>query len=133
MLQSLFNKVAGLQALLKRDSNTGAFLWFCEIFKKTFFYKIPPVAASDSGRLVNPLKKFEKSDNNCQVIFQRLEKWDNSCQVICQRSWEYSYFLWSLLLELQIQKLPPEVFCKKGVLRNFAKFTEKHLCQRIFF
>ena len=21
----------------------------------------------------------------------------------------------------------PEVFCKKGVLRNFAKFTEKHL------
>ena len=24
----------------------------------------------------------------------------------------------------------PEVFCKKGVLRNFAKFTGKHLCQR---
>ena len=22
----------------------------------------------------------------------------------------------------------PEVFCKKGTLRNFAKFTEKHLC-----
>ena len=28
---------------------------------------------------------------------------------------------------------PPEVFCKKGVLRNFAKFTGKHLCQRLFF
>ena len=27
----------------------------------------------------------------------------------------------------------PEVFCKKGALRNFAKFTEKHLCQSIFF
>ena len=26
----------------------------------------------------------------------------------------------------------PEVFCKKGVLRNFAKFTGKHLCQRLF-
>ena len=26
----------------------------------------------------------------------------------------------------------PEVFCKKGVLRNFAKFTEKHLCQSLF-
>ena len=24
----------------------------------------------------------------------------------------------------------PEVFCKKSVLRNFAKFTGKHLCQR---
>ena len=28
---------------------------------------------------------------------------------------------------------PPEVFFKKGILRNFAKFTEKLLCQRLFF
>ena len=27
----------------------------------------------------------------------------------------------------------PEVFCKKGVLRNFAKFTGKYLCQSLFF
>ena len=27
----------------------------------------------------------------------------------------------------------PEVFCKKGVLRNFAKFTGKQLCQTLFF
>ena len=27
----------------------------------------------------------------------------------------------------------PGVFCQKGVLRNFAKFTEKHLCQSLFF
>ena len=26
-----------------------------------------------------------------------------------------------------------EVFCKKGVLRNFVKFTGKHLCQSFFF
>ena len=26
-----------------------------------------------------------------------------------------------------------EVFCKKGVLRNFAKYTGKHLCQGLFF
>ena len=25
-----------------------------------------------------------------------------------------------------------EVFCKKGVLKNFAKFTGKHLCQSLF-
>ena len=25
------------------------------------------------------------------------------------------------------------MFCKKGVLRNLAKFTRKHLCQRVFF
>ena len=29
---------------------------------------------------------------------------------------------------------PPEVFCKKRCcLRNFAKFTGKHLCQSLFF
>ena len=27
----------------------------------------------------------------------------------------------------------PEVLCKKGVLRNFTKFTGKHLCQNLFF
>ena len=32
-----------------------------------------------------------------------------------------------------ISKQPPEVLCKKGVLRNFAKFTGKHLCQSFFF
>ena len=27
----------------------------------------------------------------------------------------------------------PEVFCKKGVLKNFAKCTGKHLSQSLFF
>ena len=27
----------------------------------------------------------------------------------------------------------PEVFCKKGILKNFAKFTGKYLCQSLFF
>ena len=27
----------------------------------------------------------------------------------------------------------PEVFCKKGVLKNFTKFTGKHLYQSLFF
>ena len=26
-----------------------------------------------------------------------------------------------------------KVFCKKGVLKNFAKFPGKHLCQGLFF
>ena len=32
-----------------------------------------------------------------------------------------------------LQKQLSEVFCKKGVLQNFAKFTVKHLCQSLFF
>ena len=35
------------------------------------------------------------------------------------------------LCTLQMQ--PPEVFCKKGVLRNFKRFTGKHVCQNLFF
>ena len=31
------------------------------------------------------------------------------------------------------QKQLPEVFHKKGVIKNFEKFTEKHLCQSLFF
>ena len=27
----------------------------------------------------------------------------------------------------------PEVFCKKGILRNFTKFTGKHPCESFFF
>ena len=35
--------------------------------------------------------------------------------------------------QIKFQKQPPEVFCKKGILRNFAKFTGEHPCQRLFF
>ena len=32
-----------------------------------------------------------------------------------------------------VHKQPPEVFYKKGVLKNFTKFTGKNLCQSLFF
>ena len=32
-----------------------------------------------------------------------------------------------------IRSSRPEVLCQKGSLRNFAKFTRKHLCQSLFF
>ena len=33
----------------------------------------------------------------------------------------------------QYRSSRPEVFCKISVLRNFTKFTGKHLCQSLFF
>ena len=33
----------------------------------------------------------------------------------------------------KIRSSYPEVFCKKSVLRNFAKFTGKQLCKSLFF
>ena len=44
-----------------------------------------------------------------------------------------SVFTLPLQLILKSGSNRPEVFCKKGVLRNFTKFTGKHLCQRLFF
>ena len=32
-----------------------------------------------------------------------------------------------------IKKQPPELFYKKGVLKNFTKFPGKYLCQDLFF
>ena len=37
------------------------------------------------------------------------------------------------ILLIDYQKQPPEMFYKKGVLKNFAKFTGQHLCQGHFF
>ena len=31
------------------------------------------------------------------------------------------------------EEQPPEAFCKKGVLRNFAKFPGKHTCATVSF
>ena len=44
--------------------------------------------------------------------------------------WPWCYCLAFLLL---FRSSFLEVFCKKGVFRNFAKFTGKHLCQSLFF
>ena len=40
---------------------------------------------------------------------------------------------WCKIIANTIRSSRPEVFCKKGVLRNFAKFTGKHLCLSLFF
>ena len=63
------------------------------------------------------------------------------------REWLYSVFCLHLLTNLKAfvsysddyinlfdtcEKQPPQVFCKKGVLRDFAKFTGKHLCYSPF-
>ena len=45
-------------------------------------------------------------------------------------------FMWESLLQIVSETFTrgsrPELFCKKGVLRNFGKLTGKHLCQRLF-
>ena len=44
----------------------------------------------------------------------------------------YKFMEWSLHPECPYRSSCPDVFCKEGVLRNFTKFTGKHLCQGLF-
>ena len=49
-----------------------------------------------------------------------------------------SFVYFSIYVSLQVHFIRvisshPEVVCKKGVLRNFAKFVGKHLCKSLFF
>ena len=55
---------------------------------------------------------------NMDIQTVRSEKWK------CQRN----YFRFNCYRSSR-----PELFCKKGVLKNFAKFTGKHLWQSLFF
>ena len=59
---------------------------------------------------------------------------------MCFISYEFFLKINCFLLEktlkcfnIQFRSSHLEVLCKKGVLRNFPKFTGKHLCQSVFF
>ena len=92
--------------MLKRDSNTGVLLWILRnMFKNNYFEGHLRTAAS--------IKLYS------WIFFKSF----------CWRFLEDCWFLRFLALVKACQKQPPEVFCKKGVLKNFTKFTGKHLCQ----
>ena len=44
----------------------------------------------------------------------------------------YSFIFFFLIFFVANRSILPEVFCKKGVLKNFTKFTGKNLYQRPF-
>ena len=47
-------------------------------------------------------------------------------------SW-YTYYFLIIIFKKQQQSPRGVLFCKKGALGNFIKFTGKHLCQSLFF
>ena len=76
------------------------------------------------------------------VIFIDFFRLHNNCLYRCHVLWFCSHVdLWKhknrvikvWLLLKNIRSSRPEVLCKKVVLRNFTTFTEKHLCQGLFF
>ena len=47
--------------------------------------------------------------------------------------WYVKCEMWNIWACSKHKSSRPEVFCKKGVVRNFTKFTAKHLYQSLFF
>ena len=80
---------------------------FGEISKNNFFHRTPPVAASDST-----------VDKDVQCFL---------CLVVSTKETNSSFFR-----KIKNRSSRPEVFCKKSVLRNFAKLKGNHLCQNLF-
>ena len=46
-------------------------------------------------------------------------------------TFQYVNFFWTH--HVMDRSSRPEVFCKKGILQSFAKFTGKLLCQGLFY
>ena len=68
-------------------------------------------------------------------IFRRLFRSGSDKSIGNKRSESFQNVSGSLLGNLKHasgRSSCPEVFYKKGVLKNFAKFTGKHQCQRLF-
>ena len=155
--------------LLKRDSNTGVFLWNMRNFEKHLFYRTLPVAASDglpNRRIFEIFSEgfknscFQKKVSKRIHIFfvqsfynpkYRLNLKIEIVQIFKISSRHLLYLLIVMLLTPFIlvsnllQSEPSfcknnsiygssrsEVLYKKCVLRNFTKFTGKHLCQISF-
>ena len=100
----------------------------------------------DRRRLENVLTAFQSLNNS------ESNKYNNDAKEARDTAQKMKFFHYGFLHFLCSEKILPtisypnranqiesykssrtEVLCKKGVLRNFAKFTGKHLCKSLFF
>ena len=82
-----------------------------------------------------PSTLFHNQFDDCNLVwwwqFERREEWTPDSDI----KFDCNVNLRSIQEEeiSNIESSRPEVFCKNGALRNFSKFTGKHLCQSLFF
>ena len=89
--------------------------------------------------------KFGFSDLTTRLLLYYMEKPESiNCCIVYYGSWHtlkffFFFTLWPNILAFIEEYIStnkssrPEVFCEKGVLKNFTKVTGKHLCQSLFF
>ena len=104
---------------------------YCAIRKSAYFEKHLRTAASTYGHLFAGKNHMQRCFDMPEPKFHKkltCVMLDHSPQTTFHRKIIYNFF-WIYLG----RSSRPEVFCKKGVLRNIAKLTGKHLCQSLFF
>ena len=102
----------------------------CEIFeilKNTQFEEHPPPIVSPTANITK-IPRFN--------LFFTWKKKYSDCS--CRVGNLFAFFLLCYNGNVTIVKTLfrcscPKMFCKKGVLKSFAKFTGKRLCQSLFF
>ena len=90
-----------------------------EFFHHVFFGKLDNITQKQIDSMFH-LIKAKKTDKNTCIYIAKL----TLIKIIV-------YLVLNLEICFSIQKLPPEVFYKKKVLRNVVKFTGKHQCNFI--
>ena len=68
----------------------------------------------------------------CTNSFRKLIFWLSELFVLCQIRCNL-HEVYSMYMIIVSEATTRGVLCKKAVLRNFLKFTGKHLCQNLFF
>ena len=73
----------------------------------------------------NLMLQQSESKKNLLVNFNQVHTYSEWFQFVMK--WDFFELFW------EKQSFVLKVFCTKGVLKNFAKFIRKHLCQSLFF
>ena len=106
------------QLYLQTNYITGIFLWIIPNFSKHLVWRMQRRGRSTLLKM----ELFEKI-----VYLSVVDYFRKKFHLRCLTRF------WIQLWNTCDRRSRLEVFCKKGILENFAKFTGKHLCQSLFF
>ena len=112
--------------IFRQNTSGWLHLWILRSFFDHFFYRETACFMHKFKRISTTRYNKKHFTSAFQVFYIRTRS-----------SYSKAFIYWKLYVKkLQDAKLRsscPEVFYKIGVIRNFAKLTGKHLCQRLFF
>ena len=117
-----------------RSSRPEVFLWkdvliICSKFTGEYSCRsaISIKLQNTSGRL---LLNCYRDYKFCEISKNTF--YDGTRLVAASVSHKFKFFLFKLFFSFHIRSSRPEGFCIRRVLKNFAKFTGKHLCWSLF-